>query len=174
MSSRRLLFHLTADLGFPLQMSIYATLWSLKFPRYGDVHSNCEWVQVLAQGVLAHVGTPTVGYGYELGDPFEQFLPPPLRIESGISENDLRAVVFVEAGSKKGTPRSGQEYPSPLLVISGAEYSTMSFQQLHNRLCDALRGSRPRLVLEILRPDGTTKRIYEGGSDAPRSSVPSD
>lgn len=146
-------------------MSIYATLWSLKFPRFGDVHAECEWTRVLAQAVLAHVGTPTVGYGYELGDPFEQFLPPPLRIEGGVSENDLRAVVFVEAGSKKGTARCGQEYPSPLLVISGTEYSAMSFQQLHDRLCDALRGSRPRLVLEVIRPDGTTMRVYEDGSE---------
>jgi hypothetical protein len=35
-------------------MSIYATLWQLKFPRYGDNHS--EWITVLAQRVPAHAG----------------------------------------------------------------------------------------------------------------------
>jgi hypothetical protein len=89
--------------------------------------------------VPAHVGTPTPGYGYESGDPFGTFLPPALRIGEGVSDADLRAVVFVEARSAKGTRRSGQEYPSPLLVISGSEYSAMSFRSLHGRLCDALR-----------------------------------
>jgi hypothetical protein len=32
-------------------MSIYATLWRLKFPRYGDDHTGCEWIEVMAQGV---------------------------------------------------------------------------------------------------------------------------
>jgi hypothetical protein len=49
----------------------------------------------MAQGVPAHVGTPTLGYGYESGDPYEAFLPPALRINGRISEDDLRAVVFV-------------------------------------------------------------------------------
>ena len=46
-------------------MSIYATLWRLQFPRHGDAYAGCEWVDVLAQGVPAHVGTPTPCYGYE-------------------------------------------------------------------------------------------------------------
>ena len=25
-------------------MSIYATLWWLKFPRYGDEYIGCEWI----------------------------------------------------------------------------------------------------------------------------------
>jgi hypothetical protein len=85
-------------------MSIYATLWHLRFPRYGDAHSGSEWADVLAQGVPAHIGTRTPGYGYEAGDPYEAFLPPALRIEGGVSEDDLRAVVFVLSTSKKGRP----------------------------------------------------------------------
>jgi hypothetical protein len=27
-------------------MSIYATLWSLQFPRYGDDYVGCEWISV--------------------------------------------------------------------------------------------------------------------------------
>ena len=109
-------------------MSVYATLWHLRFPRHGDAYVGCEWVDVLAQGVAAHIGTPTPGYGYECGDPYEAFLPPALRIESGVSEDDLRAVVFVVSTSKKGTVRSGQEYESPLLVLAGTEYAAMPFQ----------------------------------------------
>ena len=122
-------------------MSIYATLWHLQFPRHGDAHVGCEWVDVLAQGVPAHIGTPTPGYGYESADPYEAFLPPALRIDGDVSEDHLRAVVFVVGMSKKGTARSGQEYESPLLVLTGTEYAGMRFQVLHDRLCTALRGN---------------------------------
>jgi len=147
-------------------MSIYATLWHLQFPRDGDGYVGCEWADVLAQGVPAHIGTPTPGYGYESGDPYEAFLPQALRIESGASEGDLRAVVFVVSTSKKGTTRSGQEYESPLLVVTGTEYAAMPFQVLHDRLCTALRGTKPRLVLEVLGPDLTTALVFEDGSRA--------
>lgn len=147
-------------------MSIYATLWHLQFPRHGDAHGGCEWVDVLAQGVPAHIGTPTAGYGYETGDPYEAFLPPAFRIERGTSEDILRAIVFVVSASKKGTTRSPQEYESPLLVLTGAEYAAMPFQVLHERVCTALRGTRPRLVLEVFRPDSTTTLVFEDGSQA--------
>jgi hypothetical protein len=124
-------------------VSIYATLWHLQFPRLGDAYAGCEWVDVLAQGVPAHVGTPTPGYGYESSDPFEAFLPPALRIGDGATEDDLRAVVFIVSTSMKGTTRSGQEYESPLLVLTGAEYAAMPFHVLHDGLCAALRGSKP-------------------------------
>lgn len=148
-------------------MSIYATLWHLRFPRHGGAYVGCEWVDVLAQGVPAHIGTPTPGYGYESGDPYEAFLPSALRIESGVSEDDLRAVVFVVSTSEKGTVRSGQEYESPLLVLTGTEYAAMPFEVLHDRLCTALRGTTPRLVLEVFGPDSTTALVFEDGSTAP-------
>jgi hypothetical protein len=132
---------------------------------------GCEWVSVWAQGVPAHVGTPTSGYGYESGDPFEAFLPPALRIEGGVSEDDLRAVVFVVDTSKKGTLRAGQEYESPLLVLTGDEYAAMPFQVLHDRLCTALRGARPQLILEVFRPDSTTALVFEDGSTVPGPST---
>lgn len=59
-------------------MSIYATIWSLRFPRHGDHYVGCEWIEVTAQGVPAHVGTPTLAFGYEDGDPYAEFLPPPI------------------------------------------------------------------------------------------------
>ena len=160
-------------------MSIYATLWHLQFPRHGDAYAGCEWVDVFAQGVPAHVGTPTPGYGYESDDPYESFLPAPLRIEGGASEDDCRAVVFVSSTTRKGTARSGQEYESPLLVLTGAEYASTPFQVLHDRLCAALRGTRPQLVLEVFRPDSTTTLVFEDGStrtatlDNPSTTMPS-
>ena len=68
----------------------------------------------------------------------------------------------------KGTTRSGQEYESPLLVLAGTEYAAMPFQDLHNRLCDALRGSKPRLVLQLFPPGATPMLVFEDGSTVPR------
>jgi hypothetical protein len=90
-------------------VSVYATLWHLQFPRTGDFHAGCEWVDVFAQGVPAHIGTPTPGYGYESGDPYSAFLPPACRIGIDATEDGMRAAI--------------------------------PFQELHDRLCDALRGS---------------------------------
>ena len=120
----------------------------------------------MAQGVPvpAHVGTPTPGYGYESGDPYEAFLPPALRIDGRISEDDLRAVVFVVSTSKKGTARSGQEYESSLLVLTGTEYAATPFQVIHDRLCTALRGTNPRLVLQVFGSDSATTLVFEDGS----------
>jgi hypothetical protein len=145
-------------------MSIYTTLWQLRFPRTGDACEGCEWVDVFAQGVPAHIGTPTAGYGYEAGDPYDAFLPRALRIGADGSEDGLRAVVFVTGDTKKGTSRGAQEYESPLLVITGAEYEVMRFQDLHDQLCDALRGGRPRLTLQIFVPSSAPTLVSDDGS----------
>ncbi len=131
-------------------MSIYATLWALRFPRFGDFHFGCEWVTVIAQGIPAHVGA-------EVADPYSSFLPA---LPSSVTV-DLRAVVFVVEGTAKGTIRSAQEYSAPLMVLSGVEYTSVRFSDLHARLCDALRGDRPRLVAEVIRPDGNSEMIFE-------------
>lgn len=133
-------------------MSIYATLWALKFPRFGEYHSGCEWVTVLAQGVPAHVGS-------EGPDAYGSFLPP---VPESIADN-VRAVVFVTMGAEKGTDRSTQEYVAPLLVLPGAEYASMPFAALHTRLCDALRGERPPLVAEVI-VGGKSKLVFKDGS----------
>jgi len=147
-------------------MSIYATLWRLWFPRTGDAYKGCEWVDVFAQGVPAHIGTPTPGYGYEAGDPYDAFLPPALRIGFDASEDDLRAVVFVTGDTKKGTPRGGEEYESPVLVLTGAEYEVMSFQNLHDRLCKELRRGGPSLKLQIFVPGSAATLVFDDGSTA--------
>lgn len=145
-------------------MSIYATLWTLQFPGSGDFFPGCDWVEVQAQGVPPHIGSPTPGNGYEDGDPYADFLPPPVETDEEGSAEHMRAVVFVKAGTKKGTARHSQEYVDPLLVISGEAYDQLSFEQLHTRLCDRLRGDRPRLVVQAYTPRGRVIRHYEDGS----------
>jgi hypothetical protein len=144
-------------------MSIYATLWSLKFPRYGDFYVGCEWIEVTAQGVPAHVGTPTPGFGYENGDPFADFLPPPLEVNTDGDSEFMRAVVFVTEETDKGTTRSGQEYVKPLLVLPGREYATMSFADLHERISNALRGNGPKVDAQVWTPDGNVQLILSDG-----------
>lgn len=145
-------------------MSIYATLWQLQFPRYGDDHTGCEWIGVLAQGVPAHIGTPTPGYGYEDGDPFASFLPPAIEISPDEEGLSLRAVVVVAEGTPKGTERSAQEYVSPLLILTGEEYASLSFGELHKRICNALRGSQSRCIAESWSPEGDVQLLFENGT----------
>ena len=140
-------------------MSIYATLWKLKFPKEGDEHLDCDWIEVTAQAVPPHIGSPTPGCGYESGDPCAAFLPPPVQTDADGEAPFHRAVVFVTEYNLKGTPRSGQEYASPLLVLTGGEYARIPFEELHRRICDALRGNRAPVVAEVLLPDDTHKII---------------
>jgi hypothetical protein len=94
-------------------MSIYATLWTLKFPNEGDDHTDCEWIQVRAQAVPPHIGSPTPGCGYEEGDPYAAFLPPPIPTDADGEAPLYRAVAFVTEYSLKGTPRNGQSQSGP-------------------------------------------------------------
>jgi len=68
-------------------------------------------------------------------------------------------VAIVTEHSIKGTERSGQEFLSPLLVLTGQEYARSTFEELHERICDALRGNRSPIAMEILLPDGTHQII---------------
>lgn len=144
-------------------MSIYATLWSLKFPRYGDDYIGCEWIRVTAQGVPPHIGTPTRGFGYEDGDPYAEFLPPAVEVNAEGDNEFMRAVVIVTEETQKGTARSPQEYVNPLLVLSGCEYAAISFVDLHTRICDALRGAGPRVVAQSLTADGEMQLVLADG-----------
>lgn len=146
-------------------MSIYTTLWTLKFPAHGDAHSGCEWETVMGQGVLGHIGTPTEGHGYESGDPYASFLPPAIPMPDDEDDLGLRAIVIV----RQRTEKIGQEYIGPLLVLSGDEYRAMTFEVLHRRICDALRGRRPRVVAEFIY-DGEVELIREG--DAAKAGPP--
>jgi hypothetical protein len=144
-------------------MSIYATLWSLMFPRFGDHYFGCEWVEVVAQGVPGHIGTPTPGFGYEDDDLYTEFLPPPVTVDSEGDSEFMRAVVFVTRRTAKGTPRSPQEYVNPLLVLSGRDYASIPFADLHERICDALRGKGPRVVAQSFTGDGGVHLVPSDG-----------
>jgi hypothetical protein len=144
-------------------MSIYATIWSLKFPRYGDHYAGCEWIEVTAQGVPAHIGTPTPGFGYEDGDPYAEFLPPPVGVSADGDSEFMRAVVIITEETRKGTARSHQEYVNPLLVLSGQDYASIPFVELHARICDALRGEHPRVVAQSWTADGGGQLILSDG-----------
>jgi hypothetical protein len=145
-------------------MSIYATLWQLKFPRDGDDCLGCEWITVIAQGVPPHIGSPTPGCGYEDGDPFAAFLPPPVSTNEDGEAEYMRAVVFVTEHTPKGTDRSPQEYVHPLLVLTGEAYATMTFDALYTHICNALRGDKPRVVATYLAPDGRIRILFEDGT----------
>jgi hypothetical protein len=146
-------------------MSIYATLWCLKFPKFGDYYKGCQWIEVWAQGVPSHIGSPTPGCGYEEGDPYATFLPPAIEAQpNDLSLSFMRAMVFVTSESRKGTERSHQEYMDPLLVLTGEEYAIMPLDDLHEKLCTALRRNHPRLILQKFGADGKMDLIFEDGS----------
>jgi hypothetical protein len=141
-------------------MSIYATLWSIQVQDPAASLTNPRWVTVTAQAVPPHIGSPTPGCGYEGGDPYADFLPPPIETDETGSADYNRAVVFVTDETKKGTGRSGQEYVNPLLVVTGKEYAKMSFDELLHRLEEAIR-SGPRVVAEFLDSEGQSHVFTE-------------
>ena len=65
---------------------------------------------------------------------------------------------------REGTEKVGQEYVNPLLVLSGQEYATVPFHELQERICDALRGGRPRWVAEWMGGDGRRRLMFDDGS----------
>jgi hypothetical protein len=144
-------------------MSIYATLWSLQFPRYGDDYIGCEWIGVRAQGVPGHIGTSTKGFGYDGGDLYAEFLPPPVEVSADGNSEFMRAIVIITEGTPEGSARSPQEYLNPLLILTGREYASISFVDLHTRICDALRGKGPEVVAQTLTADGEMQLILSDG-----------
>ncbi len=85
-------------------------------------------------------GSPTPGCGYEEGDPYGEFLPPPLPTDENGDHKYMRAIVIVTEGTSKGTIRSPQEYVKPLLVLTGEVYAQITFDTLHECICQALDG----------------------------------
>nr|WP_143838022.1 hypothetical protein [Nitrospira cf. moscoviensis SBR1015] len=66
--------------------------------------------------------------------------------------------------TENGTVRHPQEYLHPLLTFDGKQYASMTFDELHNGICDALRSDRPRLALETIGPDGQHTFHFEDGT----------
>jgi len=151
--------------GGNTKMSIYATLWSIQIRDPASPFTSPKWVEVTAQAVPPHIGSPTPGCGYETGDPYADFLPPPVETDEGGQAQYNRAVVFVTDETWKGTASNGQEYVDPLLVLTGEEYAKMPFQVLLDRLQGAVQ-SGPRVVMEFLAPDGTIHTFADEGGQA--------
>jgi hypothetical protein len=125
-------------------MSIYATLATIGVQRFGDE----KMIKLHIQGVPPHID--------DVGEAWD-FLPPPVDPEG----NTMRAVFIVEPGEEKGTPRCGQEYVRPLLMLTGEEYEKIRFVDLLERIEEALDrryGKRP--VAIFLKPDGTEQKFY--------------
>ena len=125
-------------------MSIYATMEHIGIKRFGDK----EFLDILVQGVPPHIDD--VGPAWE-------FLPPPVDPEGTL----MRAVFIVEAGEEKGTPRCGQEYVRPLLMLTGKEYAEIRFTDLMARLEEALDrryGQRPAAI--YFDSDGKERNLY--------------
>lgn len=128
-------------------MSIYATLFTIGVQRFGD----SQMIRLHVQGVPPHID--------DVGEAWA-FLPPPVDPDGGT----MRAVFIVEEGEEKGTPRCGQEYVRPLLMLTGREYETIGFADLMHRIEEALDrryGKRP--VAIFLGPDGSQEKFYDGG-----------
>ncbi len=47
---------------------------------------------------------------------------------------------------------------------TGKEYVTITFEDLHTRLCDALRGDKPRVIAQYLEPGGRVRTLFEDGT----------
>ena len=75
----------------------------------------------------------------------------------------MRAVVIITEETKRGTARFGQEYVNPLLVLSGRDYASISFVNLHDRICDALRGKGPEVVAQSFTGDGGVQLVLSDG-----------
>ena len=144
-------------------MSIYATLWQLKFPRDGDDYLGCEWIHDSARRSPPY-RSPTPGCGYEDGDPCAAFLPTPVHTNEDGESEYMRAVVFVTENTPKGTERRPQEYVSPLLVLTGEAYAHMTFDTLYTQICHALRGGTPRVLATYLAPSGRIRILFEDGT----------
>ncbi len=146
-------------------MSIYATLWSIQIQDPASPSMMPRWVKVTAQAVPPHIGSPTPGCGYEDGDPYGDFLPPPVETNKDGEAKYNRAVVFVTEATRKGTAQNGQEYINPLLVLTGEAYAKMPFQTLLEKLEDAIR-SGPRVVVEYFDAEGHTHIVREDKTDS--------
>jgi hypothetical protein len=101
-------------------MSIYSLILDMSI-EYGS--DNSKHIRFL--GVPPHI--------IEVG-PSWDFLPAPVEPEGRL----YRAVVVIESGQLKGTPRSIHEFPKPLLVLTGQEYHDIRFVELVFRIEEAL------------------------------------
>ncbi|NUP13892.1 MAG: hypothetical protein HOW73_48270 [Polyangiaceae bacterium] len=133
-------------------MGIYGTRHVLKLPRYGDVHTGCDWIDVYVQGVPEHCGPAGPG----APDPYDDFLLEYVASPAG----GLHAIAIV----REDDVGDGLRYSEPLVLMSAAQYFKTPFEELLDLICDRLRGNRPRWLGEFQLEDGSTRVVFEDNS----------
>jgi hypothetical protein len=133
-------------------MSIFGTRHVLRFPRYGDFHTGCDWIQVYVQAVPDHCGPTTPGEP----DPYGELLP---EYASSVARG-LRAVAVI----CEDDVGDGLRYRDPIVLMSAVQYFRTPFEDLLELICDRLRGTRPRLLTEVQLADGSTRVVFEDNS----------
>ncbi len=104
------------------------------------------------------------GFGYDDGDPYAGFLPPPVEVNAEGESNFMRAVVVITEETEKGTARSHQEYVNPLLVLSGRAPMRQSRLSVCTSASVTLYGAKGRgLWHSPLRPTGMFSSSYLTG-----------
>jgi hypothetical protein len=113
-------------------MSIYATGWMIKVPR--KWHGESEWVGIIQQVVLGHIGQPSEGYET---DPYSDFLPKITQnYDVNSDSNPHRAVVLIQENHEE---KDGQRYIDPIAVLSWEDYKNLTFQEVLNLIHDNLK-----------------------------------
>ena len=116
-------------------MSIYATLWTLKFPKDGNDYISCDWIEVMAQGVPAHIGSPTPGCGYEIAETVHSM---------NQSQQAFRLVIKREKRQKDLFEQAKYFYHVIATNCSEQEKSALEVIQWHNQ-----RGSAENFNKEL-------------------------
>ncbi|HEV3385758.1 MAG TPA: hypothetical protein VG097_13160 [Gemmata sp.] len=132
-------------------MSIYATLWEIKLPKAHRF--DTEWVCVYLQAVPAHIGHPS---HYPEGDLYSDFLPPVVECDpkTGLGPFHRAVVVLMEGRDQK----IGQQYTTPLFVLTGEEYARLPFEKMMYEIEKAMPWD-PDVVAMSYGPDGQQKVI---------------
>lgn len=114
-------------------MSIYAgSFFEIRVPvGHWSYPDNRKWVQVFGMSVPSHIGYPDE---YPEGDPYGEFLPPPVTPEE-YEEDVPRAIVVIEKGRHK---KIGQRYEEPLFTVTGREWEKMTFGEVLARIQQAV------------------------------------
>ncbi len=138
-------------------MSIYCTLWELRFPLDGVSFSTCrpedadDCIAVFAQAVPAHI---------QNDGPKWEFLTPSVPYTG--QERNYRSVVITTEDDKKGTKRNGQEYRKPLLTYGGANYAGIVFDDLYAAVMEQLRIRYEKSLRSAKQAAQRNRRKYAG------------
>ena len=85
---------------------------------------------------------------------------PPYRGVLGVPEKNFFAPLLAACGAESLlAAESTATLPPPIV-----EYATITFEDLHIRLCDALRGEKPRVFAQYLDSGGGIRTFFEDGT----------